>query len=146
MSDEIVFPILELTPWVFDNEKVFFGETFWDPVHYIKESELERHYTRTLVDASGNILNVSLNRIIERKKGLLPSIFPPSIVVDLNLKQTGRRISLDDLKKLVLARKDELFHITHNKLMAVDEFVRRVEDADNFEKLITIASFGLDDE
>ena len=144
MTNDITFPILELTNWVFDDEKVFFGETFWDPAHTIKANELEKHYKRILVDSNGNILNVSLNKIIRKHGTLLPGIFQPTMEVELDLRPTGQQISLDDLKKLVLLRKDELFHITYNKLMTVNEFVNKVNGTTDFKDLITIASFGLD--
>lgn len=144
MAGSITFPTIELTSWVFDDEKVFFGETYWDPIHTVKENELERHYERTLIDSSGNILSVSLNKVLRKPATWLPALLQQPMVVELDLKQTGRQISLDDLKKLVLSRKEELFHITHNKLMTVDEFVKKVNGAKDFEELITIASFGLD--
>ena len=144
MKDQVVFPILELTGWVFDDEKVFFAETDWDPVHTVMENELEKHYSRTLVDSAGNILNVALGKIVKGPRTKFSPMFQSAIVVELDLRRTGQTISIDDLKRLVLARKDELFQITTNKLMTVNDFIKKVNGTTEFKELIAIASFGLD--
>lgn len=141
MLNEIKFPILELTDWVFDGEKVLEAEFEWSGIHFIKEKDFEKQYRRILIDCHGNILKVTGKKIIERRGIFLSLIIPPTLVVEFNLELTGRTMTLEEGKKKILSRSSENFHITHNKLMKLNEYNDKVKDASTFEELIKVAAF-----
>lgn len=142
MSETVVFPIIELTDWVFEDERVFFADMSWDPVHFVKEKDFEKHKTRVIVDSAGNVYNVSAPRIKEKPRAWLSFIIQPTLLVEFDLKKTGQVISLDELKNLILSRKEEIFHITYNKLMTLEEFEDKINKSKTYEELIMAASFG----
>jgi hypothetical protein len=74
-KDKIVFPVLELTDWTFDLEKILESEFEWDGIYHIKERDIERQYQRVLVDYKGNILKVTLNSVL-KKKGAFIFYYP----------------------------------------------------------------------
>lgn len=141
VNKEIKFPILELTDWVFDGEKVLGAEFEWNGIHHIKEKDFEKQYQRIMIDCNGKVLKVTGSKIIEKKGLLLSFIIPPTLIVEFDLKLTGRTMTLNEAKKKILSRSAENFHITHNKLMTEKDYNNKVRAANTFEELIKIAAF-----
>lgn len=142
--EDINFPITELTDDLFESEKVFHAEYGWDGIHRIKQKDLHTQGERILIDSDGYLLKVVEGEVIKRS-GILSSFFGPrTLTVKFHLKKTGEQLTLDEFKQIILRRKHELFHITHNKLLTVGEFVKRVNNASTFKELIEIASFEQD--
>ena len=117
INKEIKFPILELTDWVFDGEKVLEADFEWDGIHYIKEKDLERQYQRVLIDSNGRVLKVAGKKLIRKKGQLLSFVIQPTLVVEFDLVLTDRTMSLEDVKRKILSRSSENYHITHNRLI-----------------------------
>jgi hypothetical protein len=67
------------------------------------------------------------------------------LTVKFELKRTESKLTLEDLRKIILHRKGELFHITDNKLLTVTEFEGRVNKATTFKELIEVAAFEQED-
>ena len=142
-ENSIHFPLIELSEWIFDKEKVFFEilEQEVNEIHYVKESRIEKHFEREIVDSSGFLIAVSNPTFIERKKSIFSPLFEPKSKVKFEFKKSGKKIELDILKQKVLSKSDQIFHIAHNKLMSESDFRKEVEESDNFEKLISVATF-----
>lgn len=144
MNEEIAFPITELTDDLFESEKVFHADYDWDGIHYVKEPDIQSHYQRILVDSDGYLLQVTDGEIVKGPKTLFQSIWQPTCTVKFGLRRTGKRLTLDDLKNIFLHRKNDLFHITHNKLLTVEEFERRINGASTIKEVIEVATFEQD--
>ena len=65
----------------------------------------------------------------------------PKYKVDLLLINTGELFQMEDLKREILLKRNQMFHIYHNKLMTVDEFENKIVNARNYLEVIDIASF-----
>ncbi len=142
INKEIKFPILELTDWVFDEEKVLEVDFEWDGVHHLKEKDFEKQYQRVLIDSNGNVLKVTGGKKIRKKGTLFSFIIPPTLVVEFDLKLSGETITLEAAKRKIVSRSSENYQITHNKLMTEWDYRRQIEKAKTFEELFKIASFG----
>ncbi|WP_375560991.1 hypothetical protein ACE193_00125 [Bernardetia sp. OM2101] len=136
-----MFPVLELTDWIFDSEKVLDIEFKWDGIHYIKEKDFEKQHKRVLIDCNGKVLKVTGNKILRKKGTLLSFIIPPTLVVEFNLELTGRTMTLEEVKTKILSRSAENFHITYNKLMTKNDYNQQIKSAETFETLFNIAAF-----
>lgn len=145
MNESIIFPITELSTDLFESEKVFHAEYEWDGIHYIKEADIQNHYKRILVDAEGYVLKITKGEIIEKPFAILKSIFPPTLKVKFDIERTNQKLTREELRKTFLHRKEEIFHITHNKLMTVGEFEKRINKATTIKDLIEVATFEQDD-
>jgi len=141
VDNKIVFPVLELTDWVFDGERVLDAEFEWDGIHHIKEIDFEKHYQRVLVDSNGELLKVTGNNIIKKKINLFWFLTPQKLVVEFNLEMTGRKIPLEDLKFKIISRSSENFHITHNKLISKQAYDDKIKEAKSYLEIIKIAAF-----
>ena len=140
-NNEIVFPILELTDWVFEGEKVLDVQYDWSKIHYIKENDFEKQYQRILVDSQGQILKVTGRKIIGKKGYLLSFIIPVTLIVEFELELTGREMTLDEVKRNVIFKSTKNWHLTHEKLMTEKEYTTKVNSAKSFEELFLIAGF-----
>ncbi|WP_138434903.1 hypothetical protein [Winogradskyella algicola] len=142
-DSRLKFPLIELSEWIFEKEKVFFEilESEIGEIHHVKESQIEKHFEREIVDGNGFLVTVSNPKIVERKKSFLSSIFEPRSKVTFEFKNSGKKIDLETLKKRILSKSNQIFHITHNKIMSESDFRKEVEQSENYEKLISVATF-----
>jgi len=145
MTQDISFPITELTNDLFESEKVFHADYKWDGIHYIKEADIQSHFKRILVDSEGYLLKITQGEVIEKPFTILKSIFPPTVTVKFGLERTNQKLTIEELRKAFLHRKQDIFHITDNKLMTVEEFERRVNNAATIKDLIEVATFEQED-
>jgi hypothetical protein len=145
MTEDISFPITELTDDLFESEKVFHADYDWDGIHYIKEADIQSHYKRVLVDSEGYLLKITGGEIVKRPLTILKSIFPPTITVKFGLEKTNQRLTIQELRKIFLHRKSDIFHITDNNLMTVEEFEKRINSASTIKDLIEVATFEQED-
>ena len=143
VDSSIKFPLIELTEWIFKREKVFFEilENQIDQIHYVKESRIEKHFEREIVDGNGFLIKVSNPKYLEKKQSILSPVYEPKSKVKFEFKNSGKKISLDTLKQKILSKSKKMFHITHNKLMSQSDFRTAIEQSENYEELISIATF-----
>jgi len=143
VESSLKFPLIELSEWIFEKEKVFFEilESEIGAIHHMKESRIEKHFEREIVDGNGFLVSVSNPKIVERKKSFLSSIFEPRSKVKFEFKNSGKKINFETLKKRILSKSNQIYHITHNKLMTESDFRKEIEESENYEKLISIATF-----
>ena len=118
-NNEIVFPILELTDWVFEGEKVLDVQYDWSKIHYIKENDFEKQYQRILVDSQGQILKVTGRKIIGKKGYLLSFIIPVTLIVEFELELTGREMTLDEVKRNIIFKSKIELCIRRELMLAV---------------------------
>lgn len=143
VNEEIVFPILELTDWIFDSEKVLEPEHVWNGRFYIKIKDPDKHLERSYVDPNGNILKLKIGKVIRDETSFLSFIIPPKMLLEIDLEISGYTMTLDEVKKKVISRSFENFDITHNKKMTEQEYNFKLRSAKSFEELFMIASFGV---
>lgn len=93
------------------------------------------------MDSECYLLEVIGGEIIKKPTTLFESIFSPTLTVKFDLRRTNKRLTLEELRRIFLHRKHDLFHITENKLMTVQEFEKRVNSASSFKDLIEVATF-----
>ncbi|MBK6983822.1 MAG: hypothetical protein IPH32_03230 [Bacteroidetes bacterium] len=142
MTDtKIAYPILELTDWVFEGEGVLEIENEWTTIHHVKEKDIMKHYERVLVDCNGRILKVIGGKILRKDWNPLSFIFPPRLQVEFNIENTGRTMTIEQVKQNIISKSDRNFHITDNKLMTVEEYVSKVKSSKTFLDLFKIAAF-----
>ena len=68
-------------------------------------------------------------------------LIKPSFEIEIELYATGKVYSLDELKTEILRKKNDMFHIYHNKLISLEEYVKKLTNAKTFLEIIDIASF-----
>ena len=141
VNSEILFPVLELTDWVFDSEKTLIAEFEWNEIHFIKEKDFEKQHKRIIVDCNGKILKVTGNKVLRKKGTLLSFIIPPTLVVEFNLELTGNIMTLEEVKRKIISRSSENFLITDEKLITENDYNNKVKTAKTFEALFNIATF-----
>ena len=145
MTMEIFFPITELSDDLFESEKVFHVDYEWDGIYYIKEKDLKMQDKRVFIDSGGYLLKITGREILETSGKLFSFLTPATLTVKFGIERTGERLSIDDLRNVFLLRKQGLFHITHNKLMTIQEYEKRINNATTYKELIEIAGFEQDD-
>lgn len=141
ISSKIVFPIIELTDWVYEGERIIEVEDKWTKLHYIKEKDFEKHHHRIIIDSKGQILKVTGDKIIDKKDTLFSFIFPPTLVVEFNLELTNRIMTIEEVKRKIVSKSSKNFDITHNKLMTETQYNSNVNAAKSFEELFKVAGF-----
>ena len=94
-DSRLKFPLIELSEWIFEKEKVFFEifESEIGAIHHVKESQIEKHFEREIVDGNGILVTVSNPKIVERKKSFLSSIFEPRCKVTFEFKNSGKKLT-----------------------------------------------------
>ena len=135
------FPIIEITDWVFKGEGVYEAEYKWNNPYYIKESDIEKHEKRIIVDSSGHIFAPKLKSILETKNKFLSFLIKPTIVVEFDYVYKEKDFSLNDLKKVIIDNSSNNFHITHNKLMSLRDYEVKLNNSNTFKELIENACF-----
>lgn len=141
VSHEIVFPIMDLSDWIFDDEKVLDIDFSWVSPNRIKESDYEKHVQSLIVDSKGQVLKVKGNILQRNKSFLFSFIFPPTLMVEFDLDISNRKMSLEEVKRKILSRSSENFNITDNKLMTLSEYNAEIKAASTYEELFRIAAF-----
>ena len=131
---------MELTEWVYEFDRIFHWYEKWEGVCFVTNEELQNHYKRILVDSEGNVLTITHHEIL--KQNLEKTfLFTPTYKVKLTIERTGERISLEELKQLVISKSEDHFHIKGSQLLAKDAFSKKVEKAKNIKELIFVAAF-----
>ncbi|AXG70004.1 hypothetical protein KORDIASMS9_02233 [Kordia sp. SMS9] len=141
MLNEIKFPIMDMTEFLFESERVFFSDLTWESKFTFKEKYIKKIPKWKYIDADGKLLKV---KIIKKEKvnSLLSFLSAPKYNVELAIVPTGKVYKLEELKKEILLKKEKMFHIYHNKLMTLDVYERAINNANSFLEIIDIASFG----
>lgn len=139
----VYYPLIELTDWVFEGERIFEAVTEEDKgeLHSIRLSQLGKHLRRELVDGSGQIIRPSDPVVVNRKKSPFPTLWEHRAEVRFDFNPTGKTISLDQLKERVLNKSDLLFHINKNKFLSREEFHRKIDNSKTHGEVISIATF-----
>lgn len=141
MNNEIKFPIMDITEFLFESERVFFSYLFWDSKLTLKEKYVKKLPKWKFVDSDGKLLKVKIVKKI-KIDAFLSFLFQPNYDLELILVPTGKVYELDELKKEILLLKNKMFHIYHNKLITLSEYETKMDNASNFLEVIDIASFG----
>lgn len=140
VDPNIVFPILELTDWVFEGECVYELDTEWLGQFYLKENELEKHLQRLIIDSEGKVLKVTFEKIISRETTIFSFFMPTKILMELNLELTDRKMTLDEVKRKIISNTEKNFIIKRYKEISEADFNNKLRAAPNFVKLFEIAS------
>lgn len=140
MKKEIEFPIMDIAEFMFGSEKVFFSSLNFETNYTFKEKYIRKLPKWRFVDSGGKELKVKL---VKKKeiKNFLSFFVQPNFEIELELYATGKVYSLDELKTEILRKKKDMFHIYHNKLMFLEEYVEKLTNAKSFLEIIDIASF-----
>jgi hypothetical protein len=140
MNTEIKFPIMDMTEFLFESEGVFFSALTWETNYTFKEKYVKKIPYRKYVDSEGKLLKV---KIIKQEKieTFLSFLFQPNYQLELQLVHTGKVYQLEELKDEILKKKNNMFHIYHNKLMTLDEYEKKLRNANSFLEIIDVASF-----
>lgn len=139
MNTEIKFPIMDMTEFVFESEGVFFSSLTWETDYTLKEKDIKRIPLWKYVDSEGKLLKVKI--IKQEKTATFLSFLRAEYDLELQLVPTGKVYLLDELKEEILEKKNKMFHIYHNKLMTLDEYEKKIRNANSFLELIDVASF-----
>ena len=140
MKKEIEFPIMNIADFMIEGEKVFYSNLNFETKYTFKEKYIRKLPKWRFVDSGGKELKVKLVKK-EEIKYFLSWLVQPSFEIELELYPTGKVYSLDELKTEILRRKNDMFHIYHNKLMTLEEYVQKLNHAKSFLEIIDIASF-----
>jgi len=140
MKNEIEFPIMDIAEFMFESEKVFFSDLNFETNHTFKEKYIRKLPKWRFVDSGGKELKVKLVKK-EEIKNFLSFLIKPSFEIEIELYATGKVYSLDELKTEILRKKNDMFHIYHNKLISLEEYVKKLTNAKTFLEIIDIASF-----
>lgn len=140
MLDSVKYPLIEFNDSVFEEEKVFFEvfEGEFQDTYELKDENIIEEYKTMYIDSEGFIIKAQSHEIIATRK---PLFGKPRFVVKYNYINTNKKIPIEEMKTLILIRKSEHFHITHNKLMTEDEFEKAIKNATEYSELIKIATF-----
>ncbi len=140
MSQEIKFPIMDMTEFVFEADRVFFSFLSWEPEYTLKENDVNRIAEWKYIDSDGKILKVE---IVKKKKlnSFFSFLYQPSYELELQLVNTGKVFQLEELKKLILLKKDKMFHVNYNKTITQSEYETKIKNAESFLEVIDVASF-----
>ncbi len=140
MKKEIEFPIMDIAEFMFESEKVFFSDLNFKTNYTFKEKYVQRLPKWRFVDSGGKELKV---RLIKKReiKNFLSFLLQSSYEIELELYETGKIYSLDELKTEILRKKNDMFHINYNKLISLEEYVKNLTNAKSFLEIIDIASF-----
>ena len=110
MNNDIKFPIMDLTESTFQEEKVFFSDMEWDSELILNKKQIERLPDRIYIDSEGKILKVKIGKI-EKINSIMSFLSSPKYKVDLLLINTGELFQMEDLKREILLKRNQMFHI-----------------------------------
>jgi hypothetical protein len=140
MKKEIKFPIMNMTEFLFESERVFFSYLKFETNYTFKEKYIRKLPKWRFVDCAGKELKVKLVKK-EEVKQFLSFLVQPSFEIELEIYATGKEYGLDELKTEILRKKNDMFHIYHNKRITLEEYEKKLSDAKSFSEIIDIASF-----
>ena len=140
MNNEIKFPIMDMTEFLFESERVFFSDLTFEKKYTFKEKYVKKLPKWKFVDSEGKLLKVKVVKKDEIKN-ILSFIIKPTYNLELELYHTGKVYELEELKNEILEKKTKMFHIYHNKIMSLNEYETKLKNAESFLKIIDIASF-----
>jgi hypothetical protein len=140
MKRNIKFPIMDIAEFVFESERVFFSSLNFQTNHTSKEKYVKKIPLWTFVDSEGKLLKVRFTRK-EEIKNFLSFLVGRTYKIELELYPTGKIFELKELKNKILEKKNKMFHIYYNKLITLEEYERKINNATNFLEIIDIASF-----
>ena len=140
MNTEIKFPIMDLTEFLFESERVFFSALTWETNYTFKEMYVKKLPDWKYVDSEGKLLKVKIIKH-EKIESFLSFLFQPNYQLELQLVHTGKVYQLEELKDEILKKKNKMFHIYHNKLMTLNEYEKKLRNANSFLEIIDVASF-----
>lgn len=140
MNTEIKFPIMDMTEFLFESERVFFSSSTWETNYTLKEKYVKKLPDWKYVDSEGKLLKVKIIKQ-EEIETFLSVLFQPKYQLKLQLVHTGKVYQLEELKDEILKKKNKMFHIYHNKLMTLDEYEKKLRNAKTFLEIIDVASF-----
>lgn len=141
MGNFIKYPVIELTEWVFEEDRVFWGEMTWQREYTIRENELDKFRSRILVDSKGNVLTLSEGWITKRTFGVFSIFLTPMLYIEFDLVETGVTMSLDELKSVILSRTEDLFEMNDIKFISQELFVKGIKEANTYMETIRLATF-----
>jgi len=139
--NNIRYPLIELTGWVFKEEKVFFEIEEYPGIHKIKKKDIPQHYARHIVDSNGFIIKITSHEVLGEIASFSTFFSKPYFEVRLTIENSGVQMPLEELKQIVLSKLSELFHITYNKIMTPEEFQEKIKAAKDYYEVIVIATF-----
>lgn len=140
MNNEIKFPIMDITEFLFESERVFFSDMTFEKHYTFKEKYVKKLPKWKFIDSNGKLLKVKIIKK-EKRKNLLSFLIKPTYNLELELYHTGKTYKIEELKNEILEKKDKMFHIYHNKLITLNEYETKLKNAESFLKIIDIASF-----
>ena len=141
MGNYIKYPVIELTEWVFEEDRVFWGEMMWQRQYTIRENELDKFRSRILVDSEGKVLTLSEGWVTKRTYGLFSIFFTPMLDIEFDLVETGVSMSLDELKSVILSRTESLFEMNDINFISQELFVKGIKEAETYLETIRLATF-----
>lgn len=141
MGNKVKYPTIELTEWVFEEDKIFWGEMTWQRQYTVREKELDRFRSRVLLDSEGSVLCLSDGWVLKRTNGFFSMIFTPEVQIEFDLVKTGVSMSLDDLKSLILSKTEILFEMNDIKFISQELFIKGINEAETYSEVIRLATF-----
>ena len=140
MITEIKFPIMDMTEFLFESERVFFSDLKWETKYTLKEKYVNKIPEWKYIDSDGKLFKVKIRKK-EQKKNILSFLIHQTYELELELYHTGKIYELEELKNEILEKKSKMFHIYHNKILTLNEYETKIKNAKNFLNIIDIASF-----
>lgn len=142
-DSKLKFPLIELSDWLFEKENVFFEilENDINKIHYLEESRKQKHLKRIIIDSNGFLINIINPKFIKKNKLSFLSLFKPKNKAIFEFQNSGKKIDFDKLKQKILSKSNQIFHITHNKIMPESDFRKEIKQSESYENLISIATF-----
>lgn len=132
---------MDMTEFLFESEKVFFSTLKWETNYTFEEKYVNKLAYWKYIDSEGKLLKVKIVKQ-EKIKTFLSFLSKPKYQLELQLVPTGKIYQLEELKNEILKKKNEMFHIYHNKLMTLEDYESKLKNANSFEEIIDVASFG----
>ena len=131
---------MDIAEFVFESERVFFSSLNFQTNHTFKKKYVKKIPLWTYIDSEGKFLKVRIKRKKEIEN-FLSFLVGKNYEIELELYPTGKIFELNELKNKILEKKNKMFHIYYNKLITLDEYERKINNATNFLEIIDIASF-----
>ena len=140
MNNQIKFPIMDMTEFLFESERVFFSDLAFETKYTFKEKYVKKLPKWKFIDSEGKLLKVKIVKK-EEVKNILSFLIKPTYNLELELYETGKIYEIEELKNEILEKKTKMFHIYHNKIMSLKEYETKIKNAESFLEIIDIASF-----
>ena len=145
IDKEIVFPIFELTDWVYEGERVWELEDTWSGPFHVRERDFEKHYNRHIIDVTGRVLKVSGKNIIGWEGMFWSFITPPKAIVYFDLLTTDKFMTLEEVKSIIASKCEENYMVYERELITAETLRDKINNAKSFEELFQEASFNTEE-